>query len=595
MLDRKKVLLTSLSPTPRPTTYYLNNNYATANQSPIALLQLLDKDDFPDEIFILCTDKISKGQFPEVSKEIVKVFNDKGINFNENNIKDIPIGDKGNYEELWETLTIILNSIPPNVDLTLDITHSFRHFPFIYFTAAIFMQALRGVTIKGIYYGMFIEDDAANNMLDLSLILDMVEWFYAVRTFKETGQASHLINMLDSLQKPPEGLSGKDQFVPYGKVKGLLRALTDFNYAYAQALPLEVGIHSMRIEKHLGEMEFTEVMKTRVPIPEELISSMGDFIIPFSVKNLVDNADVKKKDLPLDRVILEQQANIITAYLQQGYIHHAVGIMREWLVSIALMYNRNSTDTNISWLDFGKVRSKIENQLNVLGKVFASGEKMNLTYEQGWLAEIWHKVQDMRNSLAHHGYREQNVLFGEKKLKEIEDLLNNVKGKLGDSSWWQIDFIPETTYKIILLSPLGLSKGLLFSAIKHTKPDFVVVITSERSQGFINEIMLEAECNAEYMMLSMKEPFSGFVEVKEITEKVKPLLLQGDELIINITGGTTAMQFIVQEIADNVKNIISNTKTIALVDRRSPEEQRANPYIKGEIVFLDDIGKEKEG
>lgn len=592
MSNREKILLTSLSPTPRPVTYYLNINYATASQSPIALLQLLDQGDLPNKIIILCTAKIAHEQLPIVSKEIINFFKEKNIDFDRDNIQNLSIGDDGNHEELWEILTNILEIIPSNTDLTLDITHSFRHFPFIYFTTAIFMQALRGVVIKGIYYGMFIQDSQTGNILDLSFILDMVEWFYAIRTFKETGQASHLIEMLSDLQNPPTGLVGKEEFKPYGNVKGLLNALTVFNYAYAQALPLEMGIYAAEIEKYLYEMEFTEAMKARIPIPEELIQEIEKFITPFSFGA---HTNFNKTSLPLNKSILEQQANVISAYIQQAYIHHAIGIAREWLVSIALMYNQIGSNNNVAWLKYQEFRRNIENQLNALSSIYASEEKVNLSEKQKWLGNTWHAIQNMRNDLAHNGYKENNVLLKENKLKDIEKILNETKARLDNSSYWQLDINRTSNYKKILVSPLGLSKGLLFSAIQHTNPDFLVIITSDKSKGYIDEIMHKSQSTAEYKLIVMKEPFTGFGESEEVIKEVKDILLQGEESIINITGGTTAMQYTVQEIANEVKNTNPGIKTIALVDRRSPEEQRANPYEKGEIIWLDTEKGKKEG
>lgn len=593
MSKREKILLTSLSPTPKPITYYLNNNHSNADQSPVALLELLDHDELPDKIFILCTEKILEEQFSKVKIEILQMFNKKGISYKENNIEEIFIPDGRNFQELWEILTTILKCIPPNIDLILDITHSFRHLSFLYFMAAIYLQELQDVKVQRIYYGMEQFGKQESIIHDLFLLLNMVEWFYAVRIFKETGQANNLIKMLESLQNPPEGLIEKEQFSPYSDIKKLLNELTDFNYAYAQGLPNEMGIDSAKIKEHLKEIEFTEVMKTRFPIPEELIKHIDEFITPLSIK---EGANYTKNNLPLNIDVLEQQANVISTYLHKGHIHHAIGIMRELFVSIAIMHNLNITNESASWLKFNSCRRNIESKLNVINKIFqnAKSKKTYLTDKQNWLADTWNNIHVQRNNLAHHGHTVDNVLIKKDKIEKLQNWLNDIKEKMYDNSWWQLNITRETNYKTILISPLGLSKGLLFSAIKHTNPDFLLVITSQTSKNYIDEIIQKANYTGKYKLIVMREPFSGFAEAKEIAEEAESILLQGEKFVVNITGGTTAMQYIVQKIADDAKNINAHIKTFALVDRRTPEEQRINPYELGEIVWLDDIIDHKD-
>lgn len=137
-----------------------------------------------------------------------------------------------------------------------------------------------------------------------------------------------------------------------------------------------------------------------------------------------------------------------------------------------------------------------------------------------------------------------------------------------------------------LVSPLGLSKGLLYSALKHIQPRQAVVITSQQSAVDIQEIVEKTGWRGDLTVKTMKEPFTGFDEMERIVREIQPVLWNSEEVIFNITGGTTAMQYIVQEVADHAVRQQLPLKMIALVDRRLPEEQKANPYVLGEIVWL---------
>lgn len=54
----KRVLLTSLSPKAQSAVYFLHGKTAEANQSPLALLQLLPPERLPQEIIVLCNEKL---------------------------------------------------------------------------------------------------------------------------------------------------------------------------------------------------------------------------------------------------------------------------------------------------------------------------------------------------------------------------------------------------------------------------------------------------------------------------------------------------------------------------------------------------------
>ena len=66
----KHVLLTSLSSYPKDGIYFLDGKTAAANQSPLALLQLLPPERLPQEIIVLCTEKLMKEQFSRLKESV---------------------------------------------------------------------------------------------------------------------------------------------------------------------------------------------------------------------------------------------------------------------------------------------------------------------------------------------------------------------------------------------------------------------------------------------------------------------------------------------------------------------------------------------
>ncbi|OAT86757.1 hypothetical protein A6M21_02785 [Desulfotomaculum copahuensis] len=58
-------------------------------------------------------------------------------------------------------------------------------------------------------------------------------------------------------------------------------------------------------------------------------------------------------------------------------------------------------------------------------------------------------------------------------------------------------------------------------------------------------------------------------------------------MVVNITGGTTAMQHTVQQVAALAADLGRAVRRADLVDRRLPQEQRDDPYVLGELIWLD--------
>ena len=138
----------------------------------------------------------------------------------------------------------------------------------------------------------------------------------------------------------------------------------------------------------------------------------------------------------------------------------------------------------------------------------------------------------------------------------------------------------------ILVSPLGMSPGLLFSALYHVKPDFLFCLTSEKGKERLPDIMEKAGYMGGYSVFLVDDPFTAFHLTEKVWESLKDWLVSEAEVFVNITGGTTALQYLVQKTAERLENQGFSVKTIALIDRRSRSEQENNPYVPGEILYL---------
>ena len=142
----------------------------------------------------------------------------------------------------------------------------------------------------------------------------------------------------------------------------------------------------------------------------------------------------------------------------------------------------------------------------------------------------------------------------------------------------------KTTKKpITLLSPLGLSPGLLYSALMTIKPHHLVVMTSKEGENSLDEIIQRAEYLGSVNVVRIEDPFNCFTEANQKSEEVVSIL-NYNPCVINLTGGTTALQFIIQRVGAALESRDCKVDYIALVDRRSVQEQRNNPWVVGELI-----------
>jgi len=71
-----------------------------------------------------------------------------------------------------------------------------------------------------------------------------------------------------------------------------------------------------------------------------------------------------------------------------------------------------------------------------------------------------------------------------------------------------------------------------------------------------------------------------------VSKEVTKYLEHTDKLVINLTGGTTLLNYMLLKVGDEAR-YGKTIKTVIAVDKRTYEEQKRNPYVVGEVVELD--------
>ncbi|MGI6681150.1 MAG: TIGR02221 family CRISPR-associated protein [Bdellovibrionota bacterium] len=142
------------------------------------------------------TKKIEESNFDKIQKRLEKYKND---------IDYILIKSGQTQNELWEIFNTVNNEIKDNDELYLDITHAFRYIPMLSSYLLNFARIQKNISIKHINYGAFEAGEEKTKtapmktapIYELSLLDHWFDWSIALNTFKQSGNAKKLIELLD--------------------------------------------------------------------------------------------------------------------------------------------------------------------------------------------------------------------------------------------------------------------------------------------------------------------------------------------------------------------------------------------------------------
>jgi hypothetical protein len=535
------ILLSSMGAgDPRPTRYQMKDQPVTSSFSSLALWQLLDASQRPDEVWFLLTEKAREKAWDEIQAEATRL----GVA-----VKTVPLGGESELDDASLFLERTAHAIPDGATLTLDVTQGLRHHAFLFFALALYVSKFRKNKLAGIFYSRLETEprDAVKPVIDLKPVLELARWFIACDAFRATGSTAPIAELV--------------------KDKRAQVLFCDFSQSFLTGLPIEAGGTAAKLVEKLSSDGFS---LADMPLEADLRKLLLDEIKPLA------GGFKQKPELVLDPQEILRQRCFIERYLRTGQDNLAFGLMREWVVNRVLA----SRGTK-AWLKLSE-REAVENQLGCLKALKAQKNDPNraeLSQELSELATDWDHLSDLRNALMHHGMREEGL--PQKPIKKL-------KGSWQDKPTWGT--FPEIGGGCgkLLICPLGNAPGVLFSAIRHTKPDRCLVICSKTSMTSIDEASSKSQFRPEILPLVMDDPHSGIGEFKGLLDKARCWLFEADALEVNLTGGTSLMGVLAGRLLEHGARTYRRTaRRFVMVDRRSTEEQKNDPWVEGEITYLD--------
>ena len=571
---REHVLLTVLgtNPKPIPPRYTLGGEQCGARLAPIALFDLLPEEDRPDRILALCTPEAKRDSWPLLEDALGTRCPTEAI--------DIPSGDKQlDIDIFLETVT---GAVAGHVDLTVDVTHGFRHFSFLTYVSVLYLAALRGVTIRGAYYGM-LNRDAPSPFLDLRPLLELPRWVHALKVLRETGST---LPMAWILEDGPTGQTARDN----------ARDLNRLSEAYLSGLPLEFGWQARNIRTHRCK-PLRKLLRDdhHLPLAGKVVEHLAEILEPF----VLDGAAVGsgwKRQVGISKSELNRQTSMIDALLTRGSYATALRLMREWVVSWVIYRRALQED----WLA-RDARSAAEGLLHAIRAIGSDPDlRDTLTEDQRALGRLWSGLAEIRNAYAHHGMRGDDLVRDDKLESNRHRVLDYWRETLRSCPAISLS-IGGSSGGRVLVSPIGRRPGVLFSALHACRADgdggepaLCLVVCSHETVGMIEEVLARTEFSGGFEPLLLEDAFGGGGnEVRRLAKDARKHFIGATEVLVNVTGGTTLMGLAAEELAVTARSLACPVRRFGLIDRRPPERQTAEPYCIGEPFWID-AGEEND-
>lgn len=561
----RRVLVTSLGTAAyRPVTYHAEGREHTTRFAPAATAAI---EGGCDAAILLLTEAAQRANGPALAAELRALG--AGVE-----IRWIPEGQS--ERDVWAIFQTTVDALRTvgGVEVVLDVTYAFRHLTVVLFASLAYVSAASLATIRRIRYGAL--EAGANDrapLLDLTPLLTLVDAQHAARQFVETGDARRLGAVLESLNRQLwTGGAGSPAF------SRAARRVADVSAALSLGLPLETGLSAGAARAALDEVDFTT---TYAPVAEELTRLLRRPLERFGV-----SAQNEKSAMALTREELDRQLQVIRFYFDAGAYDRVLLLLREWMVSRAIL----AAGCMDGWLSHGRTRARFERALNALVERHRASRHAHDGRGDGAeddCAAVWTRVRELRNPLAHGGMCEEEVR-PQVHRDRVRQLVEQCAARLEDDEWWRLK--PRGAIDVLLVTALGLSPGVLYSGLRGCAPARALVVTSADAGRLVPEASAAAHYNdACVTCFTVGDPHRCFGEREAVLAWARPYLLTASTVVVNVTGGTTAMQYLVETVGRQAERLGLAVQRIALIDRRSPEIQRVDPYVQGELVTLEEF------
>jgi hypothetical protein len=342
----------------------------------------------PDEIILCISDP---GLAP-----VAASCEDRGIQ-----VQKLWIPEGRSEDDLWEIFTLLGGVVHDDEDILFDITGGCQTLPFIIALVAIYLRDIRKVRVTGIVYAPQADEFGLRHFVDLRSVMSIADWIAGMKALSAYTDASPLHALLNGLQGSIH--RSNEEADPPTHLIGWSHLLMTFTTALSLSRPVNVLYAGYGINQD-------------IPVVTREISRYAPSLLPIMGEmNAIRRMGALPPENGLTREYLMLQHAVITYQVERGLVYQAASLSREWLISATMLAFR----VGDRWLE-GRCRHVVSRTLTgralvLQGKASEStvfSDKLLELENNGPMVQIWERVSDLRNDLAHCGMNERDESIG---------------------------------------------------------------------------------------------------------------------------------------------------------------------------------------
>jgi len=379
-------------------TYVFEGHELTTHLFPEALATWRQ----PDEMLVFLTQEARNKNWLSLQERLAGKVQLRPV--------DIPSGKS--EEELWQIFQALADSLHEKEEVTFDITHAFRSLPVLALLAAAYLRVAKQVRLSAILYGAYEAKDADGRapVFDLTPFVSLLDWVTATDHFLRSGDATDLADLLRAAHQLPwrtAETQAREELPRH--LKNLAGKLCELTQALLLARPEEIVQHAVTVANQLPQAE-----------PE-----MARFAQPFVL--LLERTRQHVAWLASDS--LATQRHLVHWYIEHHHTMQALTLAREWLINwvcagleLDPLKKREDAEQALVHFWLRRCNRPIDGEPSPLSDRLATLPQVEK------LLNAWDYIGDLRNDVAHCGFRESPCPSGRilNSVKEIAECLDQL-------------------------------------------------------------------------------------------------------------------------------------------------------------------------
>jgi len=353
-----------------PTVYSYNNKTTETAYFPVVMKKIFGAE----KLFVIMTKEAKIRHAEQLGKEV--------------DFEEIMIPSGRTEEEYYSMFETIVTNIPKGEPFILDVTHGFRTQPMLALAAAVYLKYLKDCRVEGVYYGAFDpEKPASSSIFDLSPFLDLIDWTFAIRRFKEKGDAAEMAELMKNLHKQSyikhSDYKPKELFNFGEHLHQLMNALSVIR-------PEEVSVEADYLKNRLTDVQYDL---------EQVYQTKPLAMILDEMHLTIEKFDIGRDKDIFDKDGVKMQLSMIHHYLEVGKYQQAFTMCTELLFSVACILK------GVDPLN-KEMRGELSRRLTAIGNGLEAVHQPLKEWEKE-LGDILILANEYRNDLNHAGMRKE--------------------------------------------------------------------------------------------------------------------------------------------------------------------------------------------